>query len=101
MEHYGFKYENLPTQSPISTADVEFQEQSCNLVTLYFLLPVACRRLTGLNFPAELVTAVLAFMDLGLQMTREDAEAHRRKLMEDRTFNAKYDEVSHQVFPTS
>jgi hypothetical protein len=70
---------NLPV---LSTSEVPFQEQACNIPTLHFLLPIACQRLTGKHLPPELVADILK-TDLG--MTRGMAEQHRRALMADRT----------------
>ena len=84
IEHHGLTYSGLLRTPVISTADVAYQERCCNLPTLHLLLSIAFWRTIGRNLPQELGNLITDLMDLG--MSREDAEKHRRALMEDRKF---------------
>jgi hypothetical protein len=72
----------------LSSVDVPSQARACNLPTLRFLLPVACRQQTHgrRTLPPELVESIVAaaLADGGLGITREEAEIRRRELMADR-----------------
>jgi hypothetical protein len=72
----------------LSSVDVPSQARACNLPTLRFLLPVACRQRTHgrRTLPPELVEFIMAaaLADSGLGITREEAEIRRRELMADR-----------------
>jgi hypothetical protein len=84
IRHHGLSYTGLLRTPVISTADVAYQERSCNLPTLHLLLRVAFWRTIGQNLPRELSNLIIDLMDLG--MSRENVEKHRRALMEDRKF---------------
>jgi hypothetical protein len=87
-EYHGFSYHGLQGMHVLSSVDVPSQARACNLPTLRFLLPVACRQRTHgrRTLPPELVDIILAAaqVDGGLGITREEAEIRRRELMADR-----------------
>lgn len=89
-DYHGFNLSGMQENGPITTADVDFQEQGCNDVTLHFLLPIASRRLVGRILPPEIVDHIITFV--GERMTREKAEEHRRLLMADRKPSSASDE---------
>jgi hypothetical protein len=74
----------------LTTSDVPQQARACNLPTLAFLLPIACREVTHgqRTLPPELVQIILSHVrenvNMEFGMSREDAERRRRALMSDR-----------------
>jgi hypothetical protein len=88
IAYHGFSYTGLADMHVLSSVDVPSQARACNLPTLRFLLPVACRqRAHGRRtLPPELVESIVAaaLADGGLGITREEAEIRRRELMADR-----------------
>jgi hypothetical protein len=74
----------------LTTSNVPQQARACNLPTLAFLLPIACRRVTHgqRTLPPELVQVILSHVrknaNMEFGMSREDAERRRRELMSDR-----------------
>ncbi|KAF7364731.1 Heat shock 70 kDa protein 12B [Mycena venus] len=79
--YHGLYLSNLPGRV-ITAADVPLQIRGTNFRTLRVLLPFVCQRLTGQRLPPELVQNVL---DVGYWgFSREEAERHRRLLMQDR-----------------
>jgi hypothetical protein len=87
-KYHGFSYRGLQGVHVLSSADVPSQARACNLPTLRFLLPVACRQRTRsrCTLPSELVDRIVAaaLADGGLGISREEAEIRRRELMADR-----------------
>jgi hypothetical protein len=80
IHYHGFAYSGLQNLSVLTTADVPFQKRDD--LALHTLLPKACLRLTGKNLPVELVIQIMESGHLGL--SREMAEHHRRRLMQER-----------------
>lgn len=79
--YHGLYLSNLPGRV-VTAADVPLQIRGTNFRTLRVLLPFVCRQLTGQRLPPELVQYVL---DVGYWgFSREEAERHRRLLMQDR-----------------
>jgi hypothetical protein len=95
IQLHGFSLLGLKDMTVLTSADIPFQQRACNIPTLHFLLPIACRRLIGKNLPPELVAFIVGYMELG--MSREEAEQHRRRLMADRMVTggkSRWDSVS-------
>ncbi|KAE9395191.1 hypothetical protein BT96DRAFT_159582 [Gymnopus androsaceus JB14] len=68
----------------LTTAQVPMQMRKCNQATLLKLLPWISAKITGgTPLPPELVTIIWEYASAGT-MTREEAEGHRLRLMEDR-----------------
>lgn len=94
----GFRYDfGAVTNRPVATTlDVIPQARACNVPTLRFLLPIVCRKVTEKSFPPELVEIVILYLinSEGGGWTREQAEEHRRRLMDNRKVVTASDEVS-------
>ncbi|KAF7334430.1 Heat shock 70 kDa protein 12B [Mycena venus] len=79
--YHGVWFSQLPGRV-VTAADVPLQIRGTNFRTLRVLLPFVCQQLTGKRLPPELVQYVL---DVGYWgFSREEAERHRRLLMQDR-----------------
>jgi hypothetical protein len=90
LDFPGFTYTEMENMHVLTSVDVPSQARACNIPTLAFLLPFACRQLTRgrRTLPPELVEIIMTHVrqnsraEFGL--SREEAEKRRRALMGDR-----------------
>jgi hypothetical protein len=95
LDYPGFTYHGMENMRVLTSLDVPSQARACNLPTLAFLLPIACRQITReqRTLPPELVEIIIAHVkenskaEFGL--SREEAEKRRQALMGDRKVQTK------------
>ncbi|KAE9387418.1 hypothetical protein BT96DRAFT_1025897 [Gymnopus androsaceus JB14] len=84
IPYHGFNLHGLENMNVLATSEVPMQMRKCNQVTLLRLLPFISAQLTGgTPLPPELVMIIWEFFSAGT-MTREEAEGHQLRLMNDR-----------------
>ncbi|KAF9066699.1 hypothetical protein BDP27DRAFT_1330170 [Rhodocollybia butyracea] len=82
--HHGFALRGLATMNVLTTSEVPMQMRRCNKPTMFALISAISARLAGgTALPSELLDIIWRYASEGT-MTREEAEMHRLRLMNDR-----------------
>ncbi|KDQ30141.1 hypothetical protein PLEOSDRAFT_1081730 [Pleurotus ostreatus PC15] len=85
--YHSYTTSGFAEMNVLSSSDVPWQAQPCNIATLHLLLSIAWKRLVGKEIPAELRSYIVTAAIEGT-ITREEAERWRRELMIDRKIKA-------------
>ncbi|KAJ3984363.1 hypothetical protein F5890DRAFT_49768 [Lentinula detonsa] len=84
----GFGISGLQHMNVLTTSEVPNQMQKTNGPTIRALIPTISAKLTGREFPPELVEIIWKYASAGT-LTREEAEGYRLELMSDRKIKMK------------
>ncbi|KAF9066716.1 hypothetical protein BDP27DRAFT_1423620 [Rhodocollybia butyracea] len=79
----GFDLGGLEDMNVLTTSEVPMQMRRCNEPTMFSLISMISARLTGRALPPELLDIIWSYTSEGT-LTREEAEMHRLRLMNDR-----------------